>query len=329
MIDYQDCFEDLRKTTLRHWVDQLPAKIETALRPERWGDIGDWYNVLQQLPQVTTGYSELDQSAVAIGSEYELSEGQKASLKDTLMGLHPWRKGPFDLFGLTIDTEWRSDFKWDRLKDHIQPLNGKRVLDVGCGSGYHCWRMLGAGAEIVLGIDPSPKFVLQFYALKRFLANPPPVHLLPFALEDMPENSGAFDTVFSMGVLYHRRSPIDHLYLLKSCLKKGGELVLETLVCEDSACIDGTGSVLLPEGRYAKMRNVWFLPSPETLTHWVSRCGFSDVKLVDVSTTTTEEQRATPWMTFESLSDFLDPNDPTKTIEGLLAPRRAIVTAKF
>lgn len=329
MIDYQKCFDDLRATGLRNWVDELPQQIEAALSPERWGDIGDWYQSLSELPSVTTEYARFDQSSVVIGSEYEMSDLQRAALKECLMRLHPWRKGPFDLFGLNIDTEWRSDFKWDRLKDHIRPLASKRVLDVGCGSGYHCWRMHGAGAELVLGIDPSPKFVLQFYALQRFLANPPAVHLLPFALEDMPENSGVFDTVFSMGVLYHRRSPIDHLYQLKSCLKKGGELVLETLVCEDSNCEQGAGTVLLPEGRYAKMRNVWFLPSPQTLLHWVARCGFSDAKLVDVSETTLAEQRATPWMTFESLSDFLDPNDPTKTIEGLLAPRRAIVTATF
>ena len=56
-----------------------------------------------------------------------------------------------------------------------------------------------------------------------------------------------------MGVLYHRRSPIDHLLELKGCLQTGGELVLETLVIDG-----GLGEVLVPENRYAKMRNVWF-----------------------------------------------------------------------
>ena len=329
MIDYTDCYQDLSKTSLAPWVEQLPEKVAKALCTKRWGELEDWYQVLAELPQLQSDLVQLDQSQVAVGESKDISTEQLAQLKSLLMKLHPWRKGPFNLFGMHLDTEWRSDFKWDRLTDHIQPLSGRRVLDVGCGSGYHCWRMAGAGADLVLGIDPSPKFVVQFYALKQLMQKPAAVHLLPFALEDMPTEYPVFDTVFSMGVLYHRRSPIDHLYLLKNCLKKGGELVLETLVCEDDDCVQGTGKVLMPEGRYAKMRNVWFLPSPQVLMHWLARCGFKDIKLVDVTTTTLEEQRRTEWMTFESLADFLDPEDRSKTIEGLLAPRRAVVTATY
>jgi tRNA (mo5U34)-methyltransferase len=98
--------------------------------------------------------------------------------------------------------------------------------------------------------------------------------------------------------------------------------VLETLV------IDGEGDrVLVPKGRYAKMRNVWFIPSLPLLENWLRRCGFERVTTVDVTRTTFEEQRSTDWMTFESLADFLDPADRDFTIEGYPAPRRAIVTA--
>jgi tRNA (mo5U34)-methyltransferase len=182
--------------------------------------------------------------------------------------------------------------------------------------------MAGAGAELVIGIDPTQLFLAQFLALKRFLGDQWPVHLLPLGIEDLPAELHAFDTVFSMGVLYHRRSPMDHLLELRGCLKRGGELILETLVIEGTA-----GSVLVPSGRYAKMRNVWFIPSPETLTGWIERCGFRDVRIIDVSPTTTDEQRATDWMRFESLADYLDPADPSKTIEGYPAPRRAIFSA--
>jgi tRNA (mo5U34)-methyltransferase len=142
-------------------------------------------------------------------------------------------------------------------------------------------------------------------------------------LEDLPEKMPAFDTVFSMGVLYHRRSPIDHLFKLRDLLRAGGELVLETLVIEGD-----DQQVLLPEDRYARMRNVWFIPSCATLAGWLKRCGFHDVRLIDVSTTSSDEQRTTDWMRFQSLADCLQTSNLGLTVEGLPAPRRAIFLAK-
>jgi tRNA (mo5U34)-methyltransferase len=230
-------------------------------------------------------------------------------------------QGPFDLFGVHVDTEWRSDWKWSRVAPHLD-LKGKRILDVGCGNGYYMWRMLGAGADSVIGVDPNWLFFCQFQAVQRYLQQEAAWHL-PFPFEDLPPNLEGFDTVFSMGVFYHRRSPIEHLLALKDCLVKGGELVLETLVIEGDS-----NQVLVPEDRYAQMRNVWFLPSVPALERWLRRAGFSDVRCVDVSVTTVEEQRATEWMKYQSLSDFLDPNDHSKTIEGLPAPMRAVIVAK-
>ena len=125
-----------------------------------------------------------------------------------------------------------------------------------------------------------------------------------------------------MGVFYHRRSPVDHILQLRDCLKPGGELVLETLV------IDGDEKqVLVPEDRYGKMRNVWFIPSCDAVMLWMRRCGLKDIALVDVTPTSTNEQRKTEWMQYESLADYLDPDDPQKTVEGYPAPKRAIFTA--
>ncbi|MDD5754808.1 MAG: DUF1698 domain-containing protein, partial [Methylococcales bacterium] len=121
---------------------------------------------------------------------------------------------------------------------------------------------------------------------------------------------------------YHRRSPIDHLFELRECLKSGGELVLETLI------IDGElGETLLPKDRYAQMRNVWFLPSCATLVSWLERCGFKNVRVVDVTVTSIDEQRTTDWMRFHSLRDFLHPENLALTCEGLPAPKRAILIA--
>jgi tRNA (mo5U34)-methyltransferase len=321
MIDwYQPLYDLMVGTPLAGWLDNLPKVITAALAPEQHGRIPEWLDALNNLPQITPSRIDL-QNGVIVGRPDDISPETRGLMETQLRRLHPWRKGPYDLFGLHIDTEWRSDWKWDRLKEGIRPLDGRLVLDVGCGNGYHGWRMAGAGAKLVIGLDPYLLYVMQYRAIRHYLPDYP-VYVLPLGIEALPPEMRAFDTVFSMGVLYHRRSPFDHLLTLRGALRPGGELVLETLV------IDGrNGEVLVPEGRYAQMRNVWFIPSPDTLIAWLRKCRFRDIRLLDVTPTTTAEQRSTGWMTYQSLPDFLDPANPSRTIEGHPAPKRAVVTA--
>jgi tRNA (mo5U34)-methyltransferase len=321
ILDYTPLIERLRNDEVDALADALPLVLEAGLDVTRYGDIPRWKQSLESLPDITISDIDMASSSVRAGVTTDCNDAQSSQLQEALMGLHPWRKGPFAVAGIDIDTEWRSDFKWDRLKDKIQSLEGRRVLDVGCGSGYHCWRMAAAGAELVVGIDPTPLFVMQYWAMQKYLQNPN-VWVVPMRMEALPEKLKTFDTVFSMGILYHRRSPFDHLQELRDALVNGGQLVLETLVIEGD-----DGEVLVPEGRYSKMGNVWFIPSVPTLCGWLAKMKFRDVEVIDVSTTTVEEQRATDWMTFHSLSDFLDPDDPTKTAEGHPAPRRVVVVA--
>ncbi|MBT5922724.1 MAG: tRNA 5-methoxyuridine(34)/uridine 5-oxyacetic acid(34) synthase CmoB [Cellvibrionales bacterium] len=321
ILDYTPLIERLRNDEVDALADALPLVLEAGLDVTRYGDIPRWKQSLESLPDITISDIDMASSSVRAGVTTDCNDAQSSQLQEALMGLHPWRKGPFAVAGIDIDTEWRSDFKWDRLKDKIQSLEGRRVLDVGCGSGYHCWRMAAAGAELVVGIDPTPLFVMQYWAMQKYLQNPN-VWVVPMRMEALPEKLKTFDTVFSMGILYHRRSPFDHLQELRDALVNGGQLVLETLVIEGD-----DGEVLVPEGRYSKMGNVWFIPSVPTLCSWLAKMKFRDVEVIDVSTTTVEEQRATDWMTFHSLSDFLDPDDPTKTAEGHPAPRRVVVVA--
>ncbi len=260
--------------------------------------------------------------SVTAESETPLSPGQIKRIDTLLRNLMPWRKGPFSLYGVDIDTEWRSDWKWERVLPHLSDLSGRTILDVGCGSGYHLWRMVGAGAHLAVGIDPTQLFLCQFEAVRKLLGGDQRAHLLPLGIEQLPALN-AFDTVFSMGVLYHRRSPLEHLWQLKDQLVSEGELVLETLVVEGDE-----RTVLIPGDRYAQMRNVYFIPSALALKNWLEKCGFVDVRIVDVCQTTTEEQRRTDWMITESLAEFLDPNDPSKTVEGYPAPLRAVLIAK-
>jgi len=320
MTDYRPLFETLAREGASAWVDDLCARLEQSFNVQAHGDYSRWLTTVTDLPTSPPSFIDL-LDAVAIGSHHDLDSDARGYLQDRLRELHPWRKGPYELFGVHIDTEWRSDWKWDRLKHAIQPLKNRLVLDVGCGNGYHCWRMLGAGTRCVIGIDPTLLSVMQFEAIRK-LHGEAPIYVLPLGIDDLPANLQLFDTVFSMGVLYHRRSPIDHLLELKACLRPGGQLVLETLVIEGDA-----QQVLLPPRRYAQMRNVWFLPSCQALANWLQRCGYRNIRLCDVSKTTVEEQRSTDWMRFQSLSDFLDPHDDALTIEGLLAPVRAIFTA--
>jgi tRNA (mo5U34)-methyltransferase len=322
-MNYEPLIERwLADPLLQAWAQALPAQIEAGFNPKRYGDLQRWRAALESLPDLPAGQVHLDQSAVGVSGS-PLSSQQATALEDALRGLHPWRKGPFRLFDIEIDTEWRSDWKWDRVQPHLDSLTGKRVLDIGCGSGYHAWRMLGAGASEVIGIEPTPLFVLQFWALQRYI-QAHGVSVLPLGIEHIPPQLRAFDTVFSMGLLYHRRSPFDHLAQLRDCLTDTGELVLETLVVEGDE-----NTVFVPPGRYARMGNVWCIPSPEALSKWLKKVGFKEVSIVDITVTTVDEQRQTSWMQFHSLSHFLDPNDPSKTIEGHPAPMRAILIAKL
>ena len=320
MIEFGNFYQQIAKSPLSHWLETLPAQIG-AWQRDQHGLFKQWSNAVEFLPEIQPWKLDLLHSVTA-ESETPLSEGQVKRIDTLLRNLMPWRKGPFSLYGVNIDTEWRSDWKWERVLPHLSDLSGRTILDVGCGSGYHLWRMIGAGAHMAVGIDPTHLFLCQFEAVRKLLGNDQRAHLLPLGIEQLPALK-AFDTVFSMGVLYHRRSPLEHIWQLKDQLVSEGELVLETLVVEGDE-----NTVLVPGDRYAQMRNVYFIPSALALKNWMEKCGFVDVRIADMSVTSTDEQRRTEWMVTESLADFLDPNDPTKTVEGYPAPLRAVLIAR-
>ena len=321
MIDWRALQSEMPQADpLQTWLAELRESGHCDLDPVRYGDLPRWMSAIDTLPAVSPGNVDYRRDAPRV--ELTADPDVLARIESCLAALHPWRKGPFDISGIHVDAEWRSDYKWSRLRDTVSPLAGRRVLDVGCGNGYFCFRLIGEGARLALGIDPSPLFNVQFAMLKQ-LFGASPAHLLPVPDTALSSCPASFDTVMSMGVLYHRKSPFDHLALLHRCLRPGGELLLETLV------VDGDeNTVLVPHARYARMRNVWFLPSTLAMEHWLRRAGFTQVRCVDESLTTASEQRTTDWMRFESHDQALDPTDPTLTIEGLPAPRRAAFLAE-
>jgi len=283
-----------------------------AQRPHH-GDQPRWQAALDELPAVDKRW-QIENGVLVAGGDAE----ECARLTETLKVLIPWRKGPLKLGGAPIDTEWRSDWKWDRVAPHVD-LSGKRVLDIGAGNGYFGWRMLAAGADAVIGCDPSLLFWHQHRVIEHFAGTAPHL-LLPLKFEDLPI-AADFDVVFSMGVLYHRKDPAEHLDRIRRHLRPRGTAVIETLIIPGEA-----DEELDPPGRYANMPNVHHLPTKARLLRWLNDTGFADSQVVNVTATAPDEQRRTAWMPFHSLAEALEP-DLAATREGHPAPLRAVVVA--
>ena len=306
------------------WYGQIQQLLEEKDSFQRHRDRKSqaYLELLEQLPEVVSSCKNLDSNWVEVGRENELTEAQLERVQHALFGLRPWRKGPFKVFGIEVDTEWVSYLKWNRLSPQIAPLRGRRVLDIGSSCGYYLFRMATQQPALLLGLEPYATFYFQFCFLQK-LIQAENCYTIPAKFEELPDMDGYFDTLFHMGVLYHVRSPLDTLMRMRRTLRRGGELVLETLV------IPGDENLALtPQDRYAKMNNVYFLPTVNCLTTWLERAGFTKIRCIDVSRTTSAEQRKTAWVQTESLTDFLDPADEMKTIEGYPAPLRAVMLAE-
>ena len=258
---------------------------------------------------------------VVIGKSGVFSDQEQSALLKAVSLLRPWRKGPLSIFGIDIDAEWRSDFKWDRIKPKLPTLKGRRVADIGCGNGYYMFRASAEEPECLVGFDPSEAFYYSFELLQRY-AQAPGLQYEILGIEHLEIFPKFFDVVLCMGVVYHRRNPLDGLRNILNSLRPGGTIILE------SQSIPGSESIALcPEGCYAKARNVYFVPTAKCLSSWLKKAGFREVEVFSEIKLSTDEQRRTEFAPFESLSDFLDPEDPSKTVEGYPAPLRTAVRA--
>jgi len=316
--------QHLQKFKLRHCRAELDALIHTKREflNQAKGNFLKFRQVFEDIQVHLPSRIDLESRVVTVGAPEDLGPEESKRLYQGLDQLCPWRKGPFNLFGIRIDAEWQSWMKWDRLLPHIKSLKGRRIMDIGSSNGYYMFRAAAHDPLMVIGLEPQSYFYYQYLTIQKFL-NRENIFCLPISHEEWPETGPYFDTVFCMGVLYHRPSPVDMLRSVHDSLKKGGELVLETLVLETRQNL-----CLFPEDRYAKMRNVYFIPDLSAMESWLSRAGFGNVRCVDVTRTSLEEQRKTRWIQTESLKDFLDSRDPDKTVEGYPAPVRAIFLAE-
>ncbi len=305
----------------QHGLDSWWELAEQRWQDPKHGDTEHWSEAVRAMPQQMTQHFRLDTPCIKVGDAAELNEEELRTLHNSLKALTPWRKGPWRFFDIDLDAEWRSDMKWERIQPHLSNLEGRRILDVGCNNGYFLLRMLGAKAQFALGVEPAWLSHWQFAAMTGAMMAEIPVWMIPARLEELPPRP--FDSVFSMGALHHQHQPEQHLKELYAYLEPGGELVLESLVVEK---VSG-GQLRIPE-RYASMRNVHVLLTPQRIQEQLEAAGFEDIRFVDCAATTVEEQRRTEWMPYHSLEEALDPKNPEQTIEGHPAPLRGIFIAR-
>ncbi len=294
----------------------MPSSLN-ELRSQRakwmeWKNIAPLREMIDNLPSLEAKVEFSDTIDIRTSIIYDFTKEAKA--------LMPWRKGPFKINELFIDSEWQSFLKYNLLKPYFK-LKDKVVADVGCNNGYYMFRMLEQNPKKIVGFDPSPLFKTQFDFINHFVKSDIVYELL--GVEHLGIYDTKFDTIFCLGVLYHRSDPVSTLKSLKKALNKGGELFLDTFM------IDGDEDVCLtPKDRYSKIPNIYFVPTVSALKNWCFRAGFKDVEVLEIKKTTLDEQRKTEWIEGESLGEFLDKDNPKLTVEGYPAPKRVYIRAK-
>ena len=286
-----------------------------------WKNVEPWYLQLQEACKIEKSDLEIDYGDwFSVGKKEDLTNDEYEVIVETAKKLIPWRKGPFKVFGLEIDSEWQSNIKYNLIRPYFN-LKDKIVADIGCNNGYYMFRMLEDCPKRLIGFDPSPLTLHQFEFINHFVKSDIVYEML--GVEHLEFYNHKFDFIFMLGVLYHRPDPVGTLKSLARGLNSKGEILIDTFM------IDGEDEICLtPNKRYSKIPNIYFIPTIPALKNWLERAGFENIEVLATTVTTSEEQRKTEWSFDQSLEDFLDENDKTKTVEGYPAPKRVYVKAR-
>lgn len=273
----------------------------------------------QQLGQFQASHIDCSGDKIIIGHHDEVNIEQRTQIEENLRAFMPWRKGPFSVFGIDIDAEWRSERKWQRVIPQLPDLKGKVIADIGCNNGYYMFRMAPHEPRLVLGFEPSVQHYYCFKALNT-MAGIPELEIDLLGIEHLHLFQNCFDVVFLMGIIYHRPSPIDTLKDILAGLRPGGTLILET-----QAIPGESPMALFPDNTYAKVPGTYFVPTGQCLCNWLKKSGFTNIELFCSHPMSADEQRPTDWMNFESYNDYINPDNPSLTVEGYPAPHRIFV----
>ena len=250
------------------------------------------------------------------------------------------QKGPFRIDGVFIDSHWNSHAKWQVLQpileQHLHILHHRKLklADVGANNGYYLFRLIHWLESInagwissdrhCLAIDPVQDFEDQFRFLHSLLSHYP-VEFRRAGWQSLgPPASSAFDMILCMGVLYHHTDPFEMLRRLHAALRKGGCLILETMVVESRG--DKVPYALLPKGRYAGASGIWLVPDLIALEAMMHRTGWHKVQICHVRDAFDEQKRMNEFPSYREMLNLENIENPL-TIEGLPAHRRDFLTA--
>lgn len=315
-MDYRQLFPNAHHDALQKILDE---KKQWVSRPKK--GFLRYREPSETVRHLRASCCDFSGDVVKIGRADDIKPDERQQVLQTLRTFMPWRKGPFSVFGIDVDAEWRSERKWNRILPELPELAGKVIADIGCNNGYYMFRLAHHEPKMMLGFEPYVQHFYTFQTLNGFAGrNNLKVELLGIEHLDLfPE---CFDVLFCLGILYHRPSPIDALRDLYSALKPGGTVIIE------SQAIPGRDSIaLFPERTYAKVPGTWFVPTASCLRNWLHRAGFTNINFFCSHAMSNKEQRKTDWMIFESYEDFIDKQNPELTIEGYPAPWRVFFKA--
>lgn len=111
--------------------------------------------------------------------------------------------------------------EWSELQKVLPDFSGKKVLDLGCGYGWHCKYAAENGADYVLGTDISHK-MLKAANEKN---SDKKIEYRCIAMEDLDFEANTFDVVLS-SLAFHYIKDFEPLVAnIYKWLKKGGEFV--------------------------------------------------------------------------------------------------------
>ncbi len=111
--------------------------------------------------------------------------------------------------------------EWETLRKLLPDFKDKRVLDLGCGYGWHCIYAMEHGASSVVGVDISHKMLEVAKEKTHF----PQVEYKCCAIEDVEFPEESFDVILSSLAIHY---VADYEILVKKIyriLKSGGKLV--------------------------------------------------------------------------------------------------------